>query len=176
MDANFRVPPYVFAKLDSRAEEMLVQGQEMFAWIPNAYVKYPCTREGLLAAEMSVQEGIRVNITLCFSHEPAAGVYAATRGTAARRRHHCSESRPVVPRGDRDTGCTNRTGDRTKPSGESKAVFGNHEMPRAPRSRPHRKKRSSLRTPSTPSGRSRRLRLRKQAHTAYAGRKFLTAN
>jgi len=45
----------VFADLDSRAEEMLAQGQEMFTWIPNAYVKYPCTYEGLRAAEMSVR-------------------------------------------------------------------------------------------------------------------------
>jgi len=56
----------VFADLDSRAEEMLAQGQEMFTWIPNAYVKYPCTHEGLRAAEMSVQKSSRVNMTLCF--------------------------------------------------------------------------------------------------------------
>src|SRR5205807_4889432 len=43
----------VFADLGTRAEEMLAQGEEMFSWIPNAYVKYPCTREGLRAAEMS---------------------------------------------------------------------------------------------------------------------------
>jgi len=71
----------VFADLDSRAEEMLAQGQEMFTWIPNAYVKYPCTHEGLRAAEMSVQKGIRVNMTLCFSQEQAAAVYAATKGS-----------------------------------------------------------------------------------------------
>ena len=71
----------VFADLDSRAEEMLAQGQEMFTWIPNAYVKYPCTHEGLRAAEMSVQKSIRVNMTLCFSQEQAAAVYAATRGS-----------------------------------------------------------------------------------------------
>jgi transaldolase len=71
----------VFADLGTRAEEMLVQGQEMFTWIPNAYVKYPCTHEGLRAAEMSVQKGIRVNMTLCFSQEQAAAVYAATRGS-----------------------------------------------------------------------------------------------
>src|SRR6476620_10774099 len=71
----------VFADLDSRAEEMFVQGQEMFTWIPNAYVKYPCTHEGLRAAEMSVQKSIRVNMTLCFSQEQAAAVYAATRGS-----------------------------------------------------------------------------------------------
>ena len=70
----------VFADLDSRAEEMLAQGQEMFTWIPNAYVKYPCTHEGLRAAEMSVQKSIRVNMTLCFSQAQAAAVYAATTG------------------------------------------------------------------------------------------------
>jgi len=71
----------VFADLDSRADEMLAQGQEMFSWIPNAYVKYPCTHEGLRAAEMSVQKSIRVNMTLCFSQEQAAAVYAATKGS-----------------------------------------------------------------------------------------------
>jgi transaldolase len=71
----------VFADLDSRAEEMFAQGLEMFTWIPNAYVKYPCTHEGLRAAEMSVQKNIRVNMTLCFSQDQAAAVYAATRGS-----------------------------------------------------------------------------------------------
>ena len=70
----------VFADLGTRAEEMLAQGQEMFAWIPNAYIKYPCTHEGLRAAQMSVQKSIRVNMTLCFSQEQAAAVYAATKG------------------------------------------------------------------------------------------------
>lgn len=71
----------VFADVDTSAEDMLAQGEEMFSWIPNAYIKYPCTREGLRAAEMSVPRGIRVNMTLCFSQEQAAAVYAATRGT-----------------------------------------------------------------------------------------------
>jgi transaldolase len=73
----------VFADLDSRAGEMLAQGQEMFTWIPNAYIKYPCTHEGLRAAEMSVQKSIRVNMTLCFSQDQAAAVYAATKGSKA---------------------------------------------------------------------------------------------
>jgi transaldolase len=71
----------VFADLDTKAEEMLAQGEEMFSWIPNAYIKYPCTREGLRAAEISVRRQIRVNMTLCFSQEQAAAVYAATRGS-----------------------------------------------------------------------------------------------
>jgi transaldolase len=71
----------VFADLNTTAEEMLAQGQEMFSWIPNAYIKYPCTPEGLRAAQMSVQKNMRVNMTLCFSQEQAAAVYAATRGS-----------------------------------------------------------------------------------------------
>jgi transaldolase len=71
----------VFADVSTRAEDMIAQGKEMFSWIPNAYVKYPCTHEGLRAAQMSVQRGIRVNLTLCFSQEQAAAVYAATKGS-----------------------------------------------------------------------------------------------
>jgi transaldolase len=70
----------VFADLNTSAEDMLGQGQEMFSWIKNAYIKYPCISEGLRAAQMSVDRGMRVNMTLCFSQEQAAAVYAATRG------------------------------------------------------------------------------------------------
>jgi transaldolase len=70
----------VFADFDTSAEQMLAQGEEMYTWIPNAYIKYPCIREGLRAAKMSVERGIRVNMTLCFSQEQAAAVYAATKG------------------------------------------------------------------------------------------------
>jgi len=73
----------VFADFDTTAEEMLAQGREMFSWIPNAYVKYPCTHEGLRAAQMSVGDDMRVNMTLCFSQEQAAAVYAATKGSKA---------------------------------------------------------------------------------------------
>ena len=71
----------VFADLKTSAERMLAQGEEMFSWIPNAYIKYPCTHEGLRAAEQSVHKNIRVNMTLCFSQEQAAAVYAATKGS-----------------------------------------------------------------------------------------------
>src|SRR6185312_4305852 len=71
----------VFSDLDTSAEHMLRQGEEMYGWIPNAYIKYPCTSEGLRAAHLSVARGIRVNITLCFSQAQAAAVYAATKGT-----------------------------------------------------------------------------------------------
>jgi transaldolase len=73
----------VFADLSTSADEMLKQAREMNSWIPNAYIKYPCTAEGLKAAQRSVAEGIRVNMTLCFSQRQAAAVYAATRGSSA---------------------------------------------------------------------------------------------
>ena len=69
----------VFSDFDTTADEMFAQGKEMFSWVPNAYVKYPCTHEGLRAAQMSVDQAIRVNITLCFSQEQAAAVYEATK-------------------------------------------------------------------------------------------------
>jgi transaldolase len=59
---------------------MLKQGEEMFSWIPNAHIKFPISKEGLKATEQAVQKGLRVNLTLCFSQEQAAAVYAATRG------------------------------------------------------------------------------------------------
>jgi transaldolase len=71
----------VFSDQNTTAQEMLDQGREMFSWIPNAYIKYPCTAEGLRAAQMSVRQGMRVNMTLCFSQQQAAAVYAATKGT-----------------------------------------------------------------------------------------------
>ena len=80
----------VFADLNTSAERMLAQGEEMFTWIPNAYIKYPCTHEGLRAAELSVRKNIRVNMTLCFSQEQAAAVYAATKpfGRVTRKQQH----------------------------------------------------------------------------------------
>ena len=73
----------VYADLNTTADQMIAEGRQMFTWIPNAYIKYPCTREGLRAAQMSVREGIRVNLTLCFSQAQAAAVYDATKGTKA---------------------------------------------------------------------------------------------
>lgn len=71
----------VFADFDTTAEQMVAQAEEMFTWIPNAYIKYPCIAEGLKAAKMSIEMGIRVNMTLCFSQSQAAAVYAATLGS-----------------------------------------------------------------------------------------------
>ena len=72
----------VFSDRRTTAEEMLAQGKQMHTWVPNAFIKYPCTAEGLRAAQMSVQQRIRVNLTLCFSQQQVAAVYAATDGTS----------------------------------------------------------------------------------------------
>ena len=73
----------VFADSTTSAEHMFEQGREMYAWIDNAYIKYPCTAEGIRAAQMSVASGMRVNMTLCYSQAQAAAVYSATKGTAS---------------------------------------------------------------------------------------------
>jgi transaldolase len=71
----------VFSDRKTTALEMFEQAREMYTWIPNAYIKYPCTAEGLRAAQISVRHGLRVNMTLCFSQQQAAAVYGATKGT-----------------------------------------------------------------------------------------------
>jgi len=70
----------VYADGLTSAGKMFAQGREMFGWIPNAHVKFPTTPAGLEAASQSVREGMRINMTLCFSEDQAAAVYAATRG------------------------------------------------------------------------------------------------
>ncbi len=70
----------VYSDLPTLAEAMLKQAKEMFSWIPNAHIKFPVSREGLKAAGQAVKSGLRVNLTLCFSQEQAAAVYAATKG------------------------------------------------------------------------------------------------
>jgi transaldolase len=59
---------------------MLEQARMFNTWIPNAHIKLPTVAEGLKAAEILVKGGVRVNMTLVFSQEQAAAVYAATKG------------------------------------------------------------------------------------------------
>jgi transaldolase len=70
----------VYAEMSTSADEMLVQGREMFTWIPNAQIKFPTNTAGLEAAERAVKEGIRINMTLVFQQQQAAAVYSATKG------------------------------------------------------------------------------------------------
>lgn len=69
----------VYCDTKTTAEEILQQAEKYFDWIPNAHIKIPLTRAGLTAAEKAIKKGIKLNITLCFSQEQSAAVYAATR-------------------------------------------------------------------------------------------------
>jgi len=70
----------VYADASTAARDMIDQAGEMFSWIPNAHIKFPTSHQGLIAAEEAVRSGIRVNMTLCFTQEQSAAVYAATKG------------------------------------------------------------------------------------------------
>jgi len=70
----------VYADKDTTAGQMAQQGAEMFSWIPNAHIKLPTTAAGLQAAAQAVRQGVRVNMTLCFTQQQAAAIYAATQG------------------------------------------------------------------------------------------------
>jgi len=70
----------VYADAKTTANEMIEKGRELTTWIPNTHVKLPINEAGLEAAETLTGEGIRVNMTLCFTQAQAAAVFAATRG------------------------------------------------------------------------------------------------
>jgi len=70
----------VYADASTSAQDMIDQAGEMFSWIPNAHIKFPTSHQGLKAAEEAIRSGIRVNMTLCFTQEQSAAVYAATKG------------------------------------------------------------------------------------------------
>ena len=62
------------------AEGMVSQGREYAAIAPNVVVKCPLTREGLKATRRLNDEGIKVNVTLCFS--AAQAIMAAKAGAS----------------------------------------------------------------------------------------------
>lgn len=76
---NGSVSVEVYADANTKTDAMLAQGKEMFDWIPNAHVKFPTNKEGLTTAQQAVIIGLRVNMTLVFSQQQAAAVYAATK-------------------------------------------------------------------------------------------------
>ncbi len=59
-------------------EEMLDQGRELARIHPNIVVKVPLTLEGLQCCKIFRSEGIKVNVTLCFS--PSQALLAAKAG------------------------------------------------------------------------------------------------
>jgi transaldolase len=50
---------------------MLKQGREYAAWHKNVVIKLPTTREGIKACKVLTGEGIKTNLTLCFSPSQA---------------------------------------------------------------------------------------------------------
>lgn len=70
----------VYCDRETRPIDIIGQAEEMFAWISNAHIKIPITVNGLIAAQTLARLGIRLNMTLCFSQQQAAAVYAVTQG------------------------------------------------------------------------------------------------
>ena len=71
----------VYADKNTSKEKMLEQARVMNTWIPNAHIKLPITEAGLLAEHDLIKEGIKVNMTLCFSEEQSAAVYNMSVGS-----------------------------------------------------------------------------------------------
>ncbi|HEY3251224.1 MAG TPA: fructose-6-phosphate aldolase [Ignavibacteria bacterium] len=59
-------------------EGMLKEGREFAKIAPNVYVKVPLIKDGLKAVKTFADEGIKTNVTLCFS--PSQAVLAAKAG------------------------------------------------------------------------------------------------
>lgn len=57
---------------------ILREGRELATWHPNIVVKVPMTRDGVRALHVLAEEGVRVNVTLCFS--PAQALLVAKAG------------------------------------------------------------------------------------------------
>ena len=53
--------------VSTEADAMLVEGRKLAQIHKNIVVKVPLTRDGIRACSIFSQEGIRVNVTLCFS-------------------------------------------------------------------------------------------------------------
>lgn len=64
--------------LSLTAEKMVPEAREVSAWAPNVVVKLPITAAGLEATSILSKEGIKTNMTLCFSVNQA--LLAATVG------------------------------------------------------------------------------------------------
>jgi transaldolase len=75
------VPGPVSAEVVAQDREgMLKEGRDIATWAENVIVKCPLTAEGLSATSQLSKEGIKVNVTLCFSVNQAilaahAGAY-----------------------------------------------------------------------------------------------------
>jgi transaldolase len=53
--------------VSEKKDDMIVEGRRLASWHPNVIVKVPMTPDGLGAGKVLGKEGIRINVTLCFS-------------------------------------------------------------------------------------------------------------
>ncbi|TME64272.1 MAG: fructose-6-phosphate aldolase [Chloroflexi bacterium] len=53
--------------VSERKDDMLVEGRRLASWHENVIVKVPMTPDGIAAGKALGRDGIRVNVTLCFS-------------------------------------------------------------------------------------------------------------
>ncbi len=70
----------VYVDANTTKDQIIKEANAMYNWCDNAYIKIPITKNGLEAAQVLSQNGMRLNMTLCFSQEQAAAVYGATKG------------------------------------------------------------------------------------------------
>jgi len=64
--------------VETEAEPMIRQGRDLAKIDPHIVVKVPLTRDGIKACKQLSSEGLKVNVTLCFS--PAQALLAAKVG------------------------------------------------------------------------------------------------
>ncbi len=69
--ASFVKGPISLEVVSEDAEGMLKEARELNGWIENAAIKIPLTWEGLKATKICAEEGIKTNVTLCFSANQA---------------------------------------------------------------------------------------------------------
>ena len=69
--ASFVKGPISLEVISEDAEGMLKEARELNTWIENAAIKIPLTWEGLKATKICAEEGIKTNVTLCFSANQA---------------------------------------------------------------------------------------------------------
>ena len=69
--ASFVKGPISLEVVSEDAEGMMKEARELNGWIDNAAIKIPLTWEGLKATKICADEGIKTNLTLCFSANQA---------------------------------------------------------------------------------------------------------
>jgi transaldolase len=57
--------------VSERRDDMIAEGRRLASWHKNVIVKVPLTTEGLSAGNVLANEGVRINVTLCFSTNQA---------------------------------------------------------------------------------------------------------